>query len=351
VSGWTEDMIPFSIHSERSPACPFVHDIKTSILLSTTAIPPNTSVPNQRQNTIERRSVESFDAERSSNCFPESDLLQRVRKRTFSHWPYGSALSGAQMVKAGFFHFNADNVQIQDRVICIYCDLICQEWEPYVDDPCVVHKTFSPNCKFVQASLTHRGPIPILNGDGSSKQPIRIGPSNGSNYTNSLQFGRSIRREARNNVPLNNRPSSIDDSIQRSHFSTDNKDMVVCHTCRRAFRELDSNENPMIDHAHQFPPCPYVRQFYPSNYPGQDMVQHDNGSNTTLFMANGRLVELDGSTLSRLVIARLQWPMSRNLLNQHYRPSIIQKCWENQLRLRGSLKNKIDLIHIIHLFI
>jgi hypothetical protein len=42
----------------------------------------------------------------------------------------------------------------------------------------------------------------------------------------------------------------------------------------------------------------------------------------------------DESTLSRLVAARLDLPISQRLLDQNFKLSIIKRCWEDQLRLK-----------------
>jgi hypothetical protein len=42
----------------------------------------------------------------------------------------------------------------------------------------------------------------------------------------------------------------------------------------------------------------------------------------------------DESTLSRLVAARLDLPISQRLSDQNFKLSIIKRCWEEQLRLK-----------------
>ena len=59
----------------------------------------------------------------------------------------------------------------------------------------------------------------------------------------------------------------------------------------------------------------------------------------------------DESTLSRLVAARLDLPISQRLLDQNFKLSIIKRCWEDQLRLKRQLIYKCmffeyDLIFI-----
>ncbi len=59
-----------------------------------------------------------------------------------------------------------------------------------------------------------------------------------------------------------------------------------------------------------------------------------NGSTT---MNSRQLLIPDESTLSRLVAARLDLPISQSLLNQNFKLSIIKRCWEDQLRLKRKL--------------
>jgi len=52
-------------------------------------------------------------------------------------------------------------------------------------------------------------------------------------------------------------------------------------------------------------------------------------------VTNGRqLLVPDESTLSRLVAARLDLPISQRLLDKYFKLSIIKRCWEDQLRLK-----------------
>ncbi|CAF4342390.1 unnamed protein product, partial [Rotaria sordida] len=116
-------------------------------------VPPTTAVekismPNEQENPSKRRKIETIDSGSVSNTLLETSLLQQVRRRTFSHWPHRTIPSSTQMMEAGFFNCNVD-----DRVICMYCNLICQQWTPNTDDPCEVHKTLSPNCIYVKAKL------------------------------------------------------------------------------------------------------------------------------------------------------------------------------------------------------
>jgi hypothetical protein len=65
-----------------------------------------------------------------------------------------------------------------------------------------------------------------------------------------------------------------------------------------------------------------------------------SGLTTSNVASNNRqLLIPDESTLSRLVAARLDLPISQTLLSKHFKLSIIKRCWEDQLRLKRELKN------------
>ena len=50
----------------------------------------------------------------------------------------------------------------------------------------------------------------------------------------------------------------------------------------------------------------------------------------------GQLNIPDESTLSRLVAARLDLPISQRMLDKNFKLSVIKRCWEDQLRLKST---------------
>jgi baculoviral IAP repeat-containing protein 2/3 len=266
VSSWTDDMVPFTIHSQRNPHCPFIRSIRSSS--SPTIAVDHRSVSNEQENPSTRQSIETTDSESLSNTLIESDLLQQVRRRTFSHWSGHNTLPRTHMIEAGFFHCN-----VGDRVICIYCNLICQHWTPNVDDPCEVHRTLSPNCIYAKAFLTLRGPRCIINSNGNSIRATGVRPSFASNNINSLSVSGSVRPAAENNnrnairngssssstVPYG-KVRSVDNIIQANYFNTDTKTIDTCPSCNGSLQIWGSKDHPMIEHARWFPHCPYVQQ-------------------------------------------------------------------------------------------
>jgi hypothetical protein len=58
--------------------------------------------------------------------------------------------------------------------------------------------------------------------------------------------------------------------------------------------------------------------------------------------SRGQLNIPDESTLSRYVAARLDLPVSQSLLDRKFKLSIIKRCWEDQLRLKRTLKSYLS---------
>lgn len=175
-SGWTREMNPFKMHAQNSPRCPYILSIKVSdiqnvdVPATSLSISDSASLKSSETRVLDSREDESSGRKRQkleaptnalfSDNWKETPILEKVRRRTFSHWPHRHSPTSAQMIAAGFISCN-----VGDRVICIYCNLICQQWTPHGDDPCEVHKILSPNCVFVISKLLRRdqGAILIVN--------------------------------------------------------------------------------------------------------------------------------------------------------------------------------------------
>ncbi len=274
VSNWTLDMNPFNIHSKQKPDCPFIRSIITSSLSnipssssSTTAV-RNTSIKNEPENPSKRQKIEKIDSEHLSNSLLETDLLQQVRRRTFSHWPHRTIPSSAQMIEAGFFNCN-----VGDRVICIYCNLICQQWTPHTDDPCEVHKTLSPSCIYVKAKLLRPSASSIIIVNESTTVATSSNHSPTSANLDPLRSNEIVFTAACNPAyaelpkrhasfatwPHENLPS-VDDLVRAGFFYTGTKTIVTCFYCNGSLQNWGPNDNPMIEHARWFPHCAYAKQ-------------------------------------------------------------------------------------------
>jgi hypothetical protein len=243
VSGWTSDMKPFPIHSQHSPGCSFVLSMRPSH--------PSTSIDKQKPSERLQTNVNI-----SFNTLVEIDTLKQVRRRTFSHWPHRTSPSTSQMIDAGFFSCN-----VGDRVICIYCNIICQQWTPNSDDPCQVHKTLSPKCPYVMAMLNRSQKLSISHEQKNSSHSD-LSQSNLSLNERACHEN-YVQREARHlsfaRWPAGNSPS-VDDLVKAGFFFTGTKTTVTCFYCNGSLQGWGPNDNPTIQHARWFSQCEYAKQ-------------------------------------------------------------------------------------------
>ena len=259
VSGWTPDMEPFNIHKHRSPRCPFVLSMlprEKRSASSTHNCCQATSTSDDEEQSFKRRKTDTWVANTRRNILVEVDTLKQVRKRTFSHWHHRSSPSPAQMIEAGFFSCN-----VGDRVICIYCNIICQQWTPNTDHPSDVHKTLSSKCPFVTAMLTssQTSSVSITNEASSNVDPFRFNSIvyTAACHTNYTEVPK--RYASFTNWPNENLPS-VDDLVRAGFFFTGTKTIVTCFYCNGSLQNWGGNDNPMIEHARWFPNCAYAKQ-------------------------------------------------------------------------------------------
>jgi hypothetical protein len=296
VSQWTSNMDPFTIHSTRRPDCSFILSMKSSksVLSSpcsssfaapiaspssfssssssssspSAAVVRSASISNEQENPSKRQKIEASHQNIQSTSLFETDKTQQIRRRTFSHWPHRTTPSQAQMVEAGFFNCN-----VGDRVICIYCNLICQQWTPHTDDPCEVHKTLSPNCIYVKAKLIRREPgsILIVNETGvGAVSGSRSVPSNSLDQFRCNEFVHTAacnaayselpKRTASFATWPNENLPSVDELVKAGFFYTGTKNIVTCFYCNGSLQNWGPNDNPTIEHARWFPHCAYAKQ-------------------------------------------------------------------------------------------
>jgi hypothetical protein len=89
------------------------------------------------------------------NALPEfsieiqfSDFIHYVdRIATFKTWPKAMPITAAKLCDAGFYYTG-----LSDRVICFYCGLGLNEWNP-TDDPILEHVTHAPNCGYIKTFI------------------------------------------------------------------------------------------------------------------------------------------------------------------------------------------------------
>ena len=259
VSDWTSGKTPFDIHSHKSPTCSFVLSV----------LPSNKIVDNATISLLKTVSLLRSTSNDNTSChvptppLVEVDTLRHIRKRTFSHWPF-SPSSSSQMIQAGFFCCN-----VEDRVVCIYCNIICHEWSCADDDPCEVHRKLSPNCAYVRLiSINPTGSSLFIINDHSTSDVATA-----SNDDTAYRFDTIVPTTAINPMymeitqrylsfstwPTDNLPS-VDDLVKSGFFYMDKATIVTCFYCNGSVENWSANDDPLIEHVRRFPHCAYAKQ-------------------------------------------------------------------------------------------
>ena len=267
ISNEVTDKTLFQVHLKQKPNCPFVQAFLQHTSPRLDFGQSNSLIPALDIYSLEKtQKDQTTNSKVSDKILFETNSLQRIRNRTFSHWPQLNVPSAAQMIEAGFFYCN-----IRDRVICIYCNIICQQWNSKTDDPYEVHKNVSPNCIYTKAKLFYPRSLLVFSNNGadqSSKgQPFftnNIGLVSSLYYTpiatNHPYYVTVPRRQASFSTwPIKNLPS-IDDLVRAGFFYTGAGTIVTCFYCNGSLQNWAAKDNPMIEHARWFPHCAYAKQ-------------------------------------------------------------------------------------------
>ncbi|CAF4700910.1 unnamed protein product, partial [Rotaria sp. Silwood2] len=151
----------------------------------------------------------------------ESETIREVRIRSLSHWPRFIP-NNESMISAGWFSCN-----VNDRVICIYCNTICHEWTNN-DDPAEVHRRLAPKCPFVISMPSVNNSPKIINDTLEEK----FQPSH---------------------------PTMAEISLRAGFFFTGVNNSMTCFYCNGSKHKWGPKDNPMIEYARWFPHCTYAK--------------------------------------------------------------------------------------------
>ena len=278
---WGNDDDPFTLHRTDYPDCPFVIDKLSSFNINSKPLNQEasncsyvTSHP-YKQNTSEdgiqesginqsdgpnkRQKLENAQNDGAFVSLVETKSLQNCRKRSFIGWPHRSIPTVSQMVEAGFFNCN-----VGDRVICIYCNLICQQWNSDSDsDPWVVHQTLSPKCIFIKSKLLRLDNIslPIVNENPSDRIKNDI-PNTGIAHVVAANpaFADLPRREASFRNWKSETSPPVEKLVKAGFFYSGTSNIVTCFYCNGSLQNWGPKDDPKIEHARWFPNCAYAKQ-------------------------------------------------------------------------------------------
>ncbi|CAF3521506.1 unnamed protein product [Rotaria sordida] len=331
VSGWALDMKPFAIHAQRSPKCAFFRSIlfddMTPKTLTINLREMNSALMNDEKSSKHQK-IEATQVICQPHRFIEIDKIKQIRKRTFSHWSQRTSPSSQQMIKAGFFNCNVD-----DCVICLCCNLICQKWTPHTDDPCQIHKTLSPKCPYVISMLENQSISSVLIINEQVMIDIPIVTTNNNTCLSNKIVDPAICHTNYIEIPMrhasfatwsNENLPSVDDLVKAGFFCTGNTIIVTCFYCNGSLQNFGANENPIVEHIRWFPHCAFAKELCsPELYQEIQQVEgrHDND-------------EDDEVTFSSHIRNRLDLSISQNLIAQGFHLSIIKRCYKDQFDLK-----------------
>ena len=249
VANWTAEMEPFFIHAERNPDCAFVRSRQSLDGLGLSHITASSSdLPKQRLTLVEVKK------------------MKQLRRLTYSHWPAERKPSVDRMIRAGFFA-----CAVGDRTICLYCNLICQQWLPDTDDPSEVHSTLSPHCPYVQSMLNDQETsslviandvtTPSVASEASTSNPSASTETNPINYTACcypMYIDVSKRFQSFASWSHDSAPS-VNDLVRAGFFYTGVGKRVTCFYCNGSLDHWSATDNPTIVHARWFKHCVYAK--------------------------------------------------------------------------------------------
>ncbi|CAF1442027.1 unnamed protein product [Rotaria sp. Silwood1] len=275
----------------------------------------------EKQNTIVTQKIDIPKQEviaQKKYSLNESESIREARIRSLSHWSHFTP-SNESMASAGWFSCN-----VNDRVICIYCNTICHGWT-INDDPVEVHTRFAPQCPFILS-------MPSVN---SSPNIIKdtIDEKFEPSHPNMAEIS---RREATfSNANWTENLPSIESLVRAGFFCAGINNSVTCFYCNGSLHKWGSKDNPMIEHARWFPYCTYAK-----NLCGNQLYEKIQTSKKKLILMKNKV---DKDQLTPLVAARLDLPIVERLRSQ-YSLAIIKRCIEDQLKIKNDdFKSDIDL--------
>jgi hypothetical protein len=249
--------------------------------------------------------------------FNESESIRQSRIHSLSHWPHFTP-SCESMASSGWFACN-----VNDRVICIYCNTICHQWT-INDDPAEVHARLAPQCPFVRSmpSIQH---LPKIINDSLDE---KLEPAHPTMAEISHREATFTKCTWTTNSP------SVENLVRAGFFCPGVENTVTCFYCSGSLHKWGPNDNPMIEHARWFPNCTYAKHLC-----GNNLYEKIQMSKKRVLPEN----KITQAELSRIVAARIDLPVVERLRSK-YQMSIIKRCIEDQWRIKNDdFKSDADL--------
>ena len=272
----------------------------------------NNKSQEQTRTNISTKQEQSTESSSSSLIpFVELESTRQARINSLSHWPHQSPRSQL-MADAGWFSCN-----VSDRVICIYCNTICQQWSRK-DDPIEVHIRLNPKCPFAIHLSSRTYSRQTINDNLPFKlDPIHSGMSEPS------------RREATfTSSNWTNESPSIESLVRAGFFCSSVSNTVTCFYCNGSLHKWSANDNPMIEHARWFPQCRYAKDLC-----GNELYEKIQASKKRLQTSDKQVQQPRPEDVNRFISSRIDLPIVQQLLSK-YKLAVIKRCLEDQYRIK-----------------
>lgn len=213
-------------------------------------------------------SIEVNDDTSRATALESNSINAQVHRRTLSHSPYPTEFKN-QLIAAGLYGF-----MNKDITMCITCNLLCHEWVPGIDDPCVVHRILKPDCQYVKRKLRNTISRPPVTNTTLSRtvnvpelQIINLLPrANPTPYqeivhkaSDHSRYGIIERIRSFDRWPNRNSPSP-EDLAESGFYYTGMNDAVTCFYCNGSLNNWHLHHDPKLEHVRFFPNCSYIRQ-------------------------------------------------------------------------------------------
>lgn len=255
--------------------------------------------------------------------FSELQSTQRYRERSFSHWPSAHQEFAKALALAGFVSCN-----VGDRTICIYCNIICQQWDIYSDDPKEMHQLFSPRCPYLSSiPMTNRNLSENLMETNETDARVHF-----NDYSNA-----TLRKQSFENFS-DQFGSRMEELVNAGFFYSTVDSLIKCFSCNYVLLNWENQKDLLAYHTHLSPGCDYVKSKCTAHQNQRESAMSYTTGSRSNGTGNARrasaLGRLDETLLNRMVAARLDLPVSQDLLNKNFRLSIIRRVWEDQLRIK-----------------
>ncbi|XP_033739743.1 baculoviral IAP repeat-containing protein 3-like isoform X2 [Pecten maximus] len=172
----------------------------------------------------------------------EGDLKYEFnRLETFLFWPEGSAVRAEDLARDGFYFLGPAG---QDRVRCVFCEVVLKGWEPG-DVVAYDHKKFSNGCPL--KCQAHVGNVPFY------------GP-----YDIWNPFNYEMVSWKKRLLSFENWPKSL---IQKPRvlaasgfYYKGRGDIVQCFCCGGIVRQWLDTDDPWLEHMKHFPTCFHIQE-------------------------------------------------------------------------------------------